>query len=132
MDLVSRGAYRKRPLDEISSPDQLPVEFLLEWYKDTLDAPRTHTDEELIEMARLPPASRLAWLEEMAEFTWKARTGGSRPAPRASRAAERSRVAREEAELAMTPAERLTLALELSDLCEELAAAGRSVVKERE
>jgi hypothetical protein len=74
MDLVALGAYRKRSLAGWAGPADLPREFLLEWYKDTFDAPRTHTDEELIEMARLPYASRLAWLEEMAEFTWKART----------------------------------------------------------
>lgn len=51
--------------------------------------------------------------------------------PRASRSAERSRVARETAELAMTPAERLTLALELSDLCAELAAAGQRAQERR-
>jgi hypothetical protein len=44
---------------------------------------------------------------------------------------QRSRVAREEAEQAMTPAERLTLALELSDLCAELAAAGQRALEER-
>lgn len=49
----------------------------------------------------------------------------------ASRAAGRSRAAREKAELALTPAERLTLALELSDLCAELAAAGRRALRER-
>jgi hypothetical protein len=43
----------------------------------------------------------------------------------AARAVLASRSARERAELAMTPAERLTLALELSDLCAELAEAGR-------
>jgi len=57
------------------------------------------------------------------------------PAPvlakRPSRSAESSRAAREKAELAMTPAERLSLALELSDLCADLAAAGRSAQKER-
>ena len=61
----------------------------------------------------------------------KRRPSGSSPAPRASRAAESSRAARQSAELAMTPAERLTLALELSDLCEALAAAGRSALRER-
>ncbi|MHB8893755.1 MAG: hypothetical protein ACYC99_01075 [Candidatus Geothermincolia bacterium] len=50
---------------------------------------------------------------------------------RASRCIEISRVAREKAELALTPAERLTLALELSDLCADLAAAGRQALKER-
>lgn len=49
----------------------------------------------------------------------------------ASRAAERSRAAREKAELAMTPAQRLTLALDLSDLCEDLAAAGRHAARKR-
>jgi hypothetical protein len=76
MDLVAHGAYRKRSLAGIDSPAKLPVDFLLEWYKDTFDAQRTHTDEELIEMSRLPPASRLAWIEEMAAFTWRARLGG--------------------------------------------------------
>jgi len=55
------------------------------------------------------------------------RGSGARP----SRGAERSRAAREKAELELTPAERLTLALELSDLCEELAVAGRRALKER-
>jgi hypothetical protein len=50
---------------------------------------------------------------------------------RVSCAAEGSRIARERVELALTPAERLTLALELSDLCAELAAAGRRALKER-
>jgi hypothetical protein len=38
---------------------------------------------------------------------------------------EKSRLAREKAEQQMTPADRLTLALELSDICEGLAAAGQ-------
>ena len=50
---------------------------------------------------------------------------------RASRGIESSRVAREKAELELTPAERLTQALELSDLCAGLAAAGRQALKER-
>jgi hypothetical protein len=50
---------------------------------------------------------------------------------RVSRGPASSRAAREKAELALTPAERLTLALELSDLCAELAAAGRRALKER-
>ena len=50
---------------------------------------------------------------------------------RAARGAESSRAAREKAELALTPAERLTLALELSDLCEDLAIAGQHAIKER-
>jgi len=50
---------------------------------------------------------------------------------RASRCVDRSRTAREQAELALPPAERLTLALELSDLCAELAAAGQRALKER-
>jgi hypothetical protein len=78
MDLIALGAYRKRSLAGIASPRELPVAFLLEWYKDTFDAPQTHSDEELIEMSRLPLASRLAWIEEMAAFTWKARTSQMR------------------------------------------------------
>ena len=50
---------------------------------------------------------------------------------RLSRSAGSSRAAREKAELEMTPAERLTLALELSDLCAELAAAGQRALKVR-
>jgi len=80
MDFISLGAYRKRSLAGIHSPSELPVEFLLEWYKDMFDAPRTHTDEELVEMSQLPPASRLAWIEEMAAFTWQARIGMCREA----------------------------------------------------
>lgn len=49
----------------------------------------------------------------------------------ASLGAGSSRAVREKAELAMTPAERLTLALELSDLCEELATSGRCLLLER-
>lgn len=75
--LVARGAYRKRSLAAVRSPAELPPEFLLEWYKDVLDAPRPQSDEELIEMAALPVASRIAWLEEMAELTWKAKAGGN-------------------------------------------------------
>jgi hypothetical protein len=54
-------------------------------------------------------------------------TAGGSP----SRGAQCSRAARERAELALTPAERLTLALELSDLCADLAAAGRRALEER-
>jgi len=66
----------------------------------------------------------------------KPATTKSRPSKRGSRVRgaqgiENSRAARERAELAMTPAERLTLAVELSDLCEQLAAAGRQALKER-
>jgi hypothetical protein len=50
-----------------------------------------------------------------------------RPSP----GAESSRRAREIAELAMSPAERLTLALELSDLCADLGAAGLRASKRR-
>lgn len=80
MDYAALGAYRKRSLAATPSPADLPAEFLLEWYKDTFDAPRDHTDEELIEMSRLPLASRLDWIEEMAAFTWKARLGAGDPA----------------------------------------------------
>ena len=57
------------------------------------------------------------------------KTPAGGPAPRASSAAARSVAVREKAELAMTPAERLTLALELSDLCAGLAVAGRRARK---
>lgn len=53
------------------------------------------------------------------------RASGKGTGVRASHSAGSSRAARERQELAMTPAERLTLALELSDLCVDLAAAGR-------
>ncbi len=50
--------------------------------------------------------------------------------PKPSRAAAASRADRERAELALSPAERLTLALELSDLCAALAAAGRRAMQD--
>lgn len=53
------------------------------------------------------------------------------PGARASCSIDSSRAAREKSELALTPAERLTLALELSDLCAGLAAAGRRALKDR-
>ena len=81
MDLIALGAYRKRSLAGVASPRELPVAFLLDWYKDTFDAPRSHSDEELIEMSRMSLASRLAWIEEMAAFTWKARLGNLRDRP---------------------------------------------------
>jgi len=52
-------------------------------------------------------------------------------AARVSRSAMQSRLVRELTEQGMTQAERLTLALELSDLCEELATAGRRALQER-
>ena len=73
MDFIALGAYRKRSLAGIASPDQVPPAFLLQWYKDNFDGPADHSDEELIAMSRLPIESRLAWLEEMAELTWKVR-----------------------------------------------------------
>lgn len=54
------------------------------------------------------------------------RSGGQKP----SRAVAASRADRERADLALSTAERLTLALELSDLCAALAAAGRRAMQD--
>ena len=66
----------------------------------------------------------------------KAAAATNRPSRRespahVSRAAGKSRAARERAEQDMSPAERLSLALELSDLCESLAAAGERTMQEQ-
>lgn len=58
-------------------------------------------------------------------------TGRRPPGARVSRSAAASRTGREREELALSPAARLTLALELSDLCDGLAAAGRRARKGR-
>ena len=41
-------AYLKKPLnDQFQSPAEVPFEFLLEWFKDTFDYQRIHSEEEM-------------------------------------------------------------------------------------
>jgi len=41
-------AYLKQSLTEVyDSPDKVPEEFLLDWYKDAFDYERMHSDEEV-------------------------------------------------------------------------------------
>ena len=79
-------AYVKRPLNEIySDPSSVPEEFLREWFKDSFDYQRLHSDEELKEFLELTPEQIMTWLEEAAIFVWEAkkewlkRFAGSKP-----------------------------------------------------
>jgi len=67
-------AYVKRPLNEIySDPSSVPEEFLMEWFKDSYDYKRLHSDEELKEFMELTPEQIMTWLEEAAIFVWEAK-----------------------------------------------------------
>lgn len=65
-------AYIKKSLNEIySEPSSVPLEFIIEWFKDTYDYQRIHSDEELKEFLSLAPEQILKWLEEAMVFTWE-------------------------------------------------------------
>lgn len=65
-------AYIKKPLNELYPElSTVPNEFIIEWFKDTFDYQRIHSDEELARFLSLTPSQILQWLEEAAEFTWK-------------------------------------------------------------
>jgi hypothetical protein len=67
-------AYLKRPLNEIySDPSSVPEEFLMEWFKDSYDYQRLHSDEELKEFLELTPEQIMTWLEQAAIFVWEAK-----------------------------------------------------------
>ena len=67
-------AYLKRPLNEIyKDSSSVPQEFLMDWYKDSYDYQRLHTDEELKEFLKLTPEQILEWLEEAMIFVWEAK-----------------------------------------------------------
>lgn len=72
MEEIHRYIYIKKPLNEFfSDAKNIPDEFLLEWYKDTFDYMRIHSDEELREFMELTPGQVLKWLDEAARFTWE-------------------------------------------------------------
>jgi hypothetical protein len=65
-------AYIKRPLNHIYPElSSVPQEFIMEWFKDTYDYQRIHSDEELKEFLLLTPAQIMKWLEEAIVFTWE-------------------------------------------------------------
>jgi len=65
-------AYIKRPLNEIyKDSSSVPQEFLMDWYKDSYDYQRLHTDDELKETLKLTPEQILEWLEEAMIFAWE-------------------------------------------------------------
>jgi hypothetical protein len=67
-------AYLKKPLNEqFQSPAEVPFEFLLEWFKDTFDYQRIHSEEEIKDFISLKPEDILNWLEEAARLTLEAK-----------------------------------------------------------
>jgi hypothetical protein len=46
---------------------------LLEWYKDTFDYQRIHSDEEIKEFISIKPEDILEWLEGATRLTWEAK-----------------------------------------------------------
>ena len=67
-------AYIKRPLNELYRfPSEVPFEFLMEWYKDTFDCQRLHSDEEIAEFISFKPEDILEWLENAVRLTWEAK-----------------------------------------------------------
>ena len=67
-------AYLKRPLNEIfQKPSAAPFEFLLEWFKDTFDYQRIHSEEEVKDFIKLKPEEILNWLEDAVRLTWEAK-----------------------------------------------------------
>lgn len=67
-------AYLKKPLNEqFQSPAEVPFEFLLEWFKDTFDYQRIHSEEEIKDFISLKPEDILNWLEGAARLTLEAK-----------------------------------------------------------
>jgi len=68
-------AFIKRPLNELyQSLTEIPFEFLMEWYKDTFDYQRFHSDEELTEFILFKSEDILEWLEgAIGLTTWEAK-----------------------------------------------------------
>ena len=74
LDELYKYAYIKRPLNEIyRSPSEVPFEFLMEWFKDTFDYQRIHSDEEIRESISFRPEDILEWLEEALRLTWESK-----------------------------------------------------------
>ena len=69
---IDKYIYIKTPLNKVFfNPEDVPDEFLLEWYKDSYDYIRIHTDKELKEFMKLNAEQIMEWLEEAAAFTWE-------------------------------------------------------------
>lgn len=67
-------AYVKKPLNEIYSEiSSVPLEFIFEWFKDSYDYKRIHSDEELKDGLSLTPDQIMEWLEGAIVFTWEAK-----------------------------------------------------------
>lgn len=67
-------AYLKKPLNELfQNPSEVPFEFLLEWFKDTFDYQRIHSEEEMEDFINLKPEDILKWLEDAVRLTWEAK-----------------------------------------------------------
>lgn len=65
-------AYIKKPLNEIyKDPSSVPQEFIMDWYKDSYDYQRIHSDEELKEFLGLTPEQIFEWLEGAMIFVWE-------------------------------------------------------------
>ncbi len=65
-----RHAYLKESLNEkFQSPAEVPLEFLLEWFKDTYDYQRIHSEEEIKDSINLKPEDILNWLEDAVRLT---------------------------------------------------------------
>ena len=65
-------AYIKKPLNEIyKDSSSVPQEFIMDWYKDSYDYQRIHSDEELKESLRLTPEQIFEWLEGVMIFVWE-------------------------------------------------------------
>ena len=71
---LCKYAYIKKPLNEIfQRPSEVPFEFLLEWFKDTFDYQRIHSEVEIKDFISLKPEDILDWLEEAARLTLEAK-----------------------------------------------------------
>jgi hypothetical protein len=62
-------AYIKKPLNEIyKDPSSVPQEFIMDWYKDSYDYQRIHSDEELKECLRLTRGIGIVKLKQDSSF----------------------------------------------------------------
>jgi len=67
-------AYIKKPLNEqFHSLGEVPFEFLLEWFEETFDYQRIHSEEEMKNFIDLKPENILNWLEDAVRLTWEAK-----------------------------------------------------------
>lgn len=61
-------------MNEIYHDPSLALEeFIVDWFKDTYDYQRLHTNDELERFLGLTPEQILNWLEEATIFEWEAK-----------------------------------------------------------